>query len=134
MALSGMDEMHLLCRGLTKLLWEMMTEPKAFTMGKKLYPFSFGDGVNIKEVVGKFMDKSRPLVPPYTAGSFTNINKGKHHFRFVEWEDVLLYVLPICAFPLIKANGARKALFRLSEAVGIAMSYNGDREMYARMK
>ncbi|SAM06220.1 hypothetical protein [Absidia glauca] len=118
----GLDEMHLLGHGQSKLLYGML-EQKYNHVGcvVELAPFKLINGATLPKI-GAAMERSRPFIPSDFSENWSDIHKHHGNYRAVDWYDFLLYVIPTLVTPNLNEASAF-ALNSLVQGLTIAASW-----------
>ncbi|KAI8329535.1 hypothetical protein BC941DRAFT_476236 [Chlamydoabsidia padenii] len=114
----GSDEMHLFGHGLGKMIYGMMTNQYDNT---NTTVFSFAlDHINLMELVGENMEKSRRFIPSSFSGNWRDVNKNHAFYRAVDW----LLLKQSIEYYTAKMKSYRKPAVALDILVEIAVTAN----------
>lgn len=130
----GLDEMHLIARGIGHQIYELITVGLDLrnnthyfyvnNRGKKThegYPFYISKN-NLKKI-GASISESRQFVPTSFQGSFDNVINKTEGTRAVDWLDFLLYIVPTLVVPHLPNRTVRKAVLSLVKGCTIALQW-----------
>ncbi|SAM06215.1 hypothetical protein [Absidia glauca] len=119
----GLDEMHLLGHGQSKLIYGMLDQKYNHVgCAMKLAPFNFGPNVTLAKI-GVAMEKSRPFVPSVFSGNRSDVSKHHGNYRAVDWYDFLLFVAPTLVTPYLHDQASAYAVNCLVQGISIAASW-----------
>ncbi|SAM05325.1 hypothetical protein [Absidia glauca] len=108
----GLDEMHLLGHGQSKLIYGMLDQKYNHV----------GCAVELANM-GAAMEKSRPFIPSVFSGNWSDIHKHHGNYRAVDWYDFLLFVIPTQVTPHLQNEASAFALNSLVQGLTIAASW-----------
>ena len=115
----GMDEMHLIARGIGSQVYHTIKEDGHAKEGGTLaYAFAFVAGYGMADVA-KYMELSQATIPECFEGCFDGCFGT---YRAVDWEDFLATVVPCIALQYIASNLAKIKLMDLINACNISMA------------
>ncbi|KAI8967320.1 hypothetical protein BDB01DRAFT_734017 [Pilobolus umbonatus] len=135
----GLDEMHLIGGGISKLILEMITvdnETNSRTRSKFFYIDQDGD--KISDNYPFFISRSDLVkiatIPVSFQGGWENIINKSAGVRMVDYVDFLLYAVPTIVCPFIRDRATCKALIALSTACSLALQWNITEQMIQQME
>jgi hypothetical protein len=128
----GLDEMHMVGRGIGKLVYDMLTVD--ITKTKKFfykYPngdfevdaYSFYVPKSILLQVGTAIEETREFIPLSFDGSFQDVIRKTRGTRAVDWLDFLLFIVPTLIVPNLSSRRAKQAMLRLCRGCCLALQW-----------
>jgi hypothetical protein len=119
----GLDEMHLLGHGQSKLLYGMLDHKYDHVdCAREFGPFNFCDGVTLASI-GLAMEKSKQYIPSVFSGNWSNVKNHHGNYRAVDWFDFLLFVVPTLIIPNLRNQASAYAVNCLVQGISIAASW-----------
>lgn len=112
----GMDEMHLVARGIGQLLFDLLhhrNNSKFQVEASNDYTFQFDQRkspVAIMAEVSLYIGRSTSTVPRTFEGRW---NDRLDNYRAVDWQDWLLYIIPTIVLQYIDNEQTKKAIMNL---------------------
>lgn len=120
----GMDEMHLIARGIGKLVY-LLLDPTSSSKFKgsnsDRYTFQFRPRTNGRitmKNIGQLIVQSRPRVPASFEGSWDD---RFDLYRAVDWQDLLTVIVPTVIVPHLSSEVAKVRLMNLVNGCIIAL-------------
>lgn len=131
----GLDELHLIARGIGKQVYDLVTVANLpssqmslfyytnpnHTKNTESYPF-FISKRDLK-AIGECISQSRKYVPTSFQGSFDNVIAKTDGTRAVDWLDFLLYIVPTIIVPYLPNSSVKKALLSLVKGCALALQW-----------
>ena len=114
-----MDEMHLIARGIAKLVYDLINPATniKFMGANSIYTFSVT--ITIKKI-GQHIKESRATVPRSFEGAW---NDHFGSYGAVDWQDFLGVAVPLIVCPHLEHNGAHAALMDLVNGCNRALAH-----------
>ena len=141
----GLDELHLIARGIGKQMYELITvanlpagQDSIFyytdsngNKNKEDYPF-FVPKKNLK-VIGDNITISRKFIPTSFQGSFDNVFSKIDGTRAVDWLDILLYIVPTIVVPYLPNTEVKNAVLSLVKGCALALQWTLTEDLIIEM-
>lgn len=123
------DELHLICHGVGKTVFDFLTVDLNKTYNKCIklvidkadYPF-FIDRATLNEI-GQMVADSKPYVSVKFSSKWVNPIKYTGGNRAVDNLNFLLYVVPACFIPYLTNAAARSALSKLIKGCALSLQW-----------
>ena len=125
----GLDEMHLIARGIGKLVYDLTTttiskdHPFYFDTSDAFSTYPFYITASDLNVIGTCITNSRKFIPVSFQGSFQNVIQSIEGMRAVDWLDYLLYIVPTIVVPCLPNEDSRKAMLALVRGCALALQW-----------
>lgn len=130
------DEMHLIAKGISTLVFNLLDPVKNSKFMKigstKTYTFTLkNSSVNSMDIILKKIYNTRVDIPSAFEGSW---DSAVGFYRAVDYLDFLLYAVPTIVLPLVVDLGARNALMNLVNGCSISLQWNISESDISKMK
>lgn len=131
----GLDEMHLIARGVGKQVYDLVTVSNLPGSQESLYYYTNEDGSkntynypffinkNNLRAIGESITASRKYIPTSFQGSFDNVIEKTDGTRAVDWLDFLLSCVPTIVAPYLKDTATKKAVLSLVKGCALALQW-----------
>ncbi len=126
--------MHLIARGIGKLLYDLITtansNDKSFYFKRREgdqsltsngYPFYISK--QQLTAIGTSICNSRKFIPTSFEGNFEDIISSCEGARAVDWLDFSLYIVPTTVVPCLPDNRCKKAVLSLVRGCSLALQW-----------
>ncbi|SAM09683.1 hypothetical protein [Absidia glauca] len=123
----GLDEMHMIGHGLSKMLLALFQPSQSNPMvvdgdNRRNYPFFLGP--LMMSSVGQDMLCSQPDIPEsFFNGIWDDIDKYPGSARAVDWMDFLLFAVPTLIVPSLHHSDARQVINNLIKSIHLCLSW-----------
>ncbi|OAD68465.1 hypothetical protein PHYBLDRAFT_173457 [Phycomyces blakesleeanus NRRL 1555(-)] len=139
----GLDELHLIARGIGKLVYDLITI--TLTKKTKFYYTHPDNTLNITEhpfhipradlvTIGNCITSSRKYIPTSFQGSFDNVFAKINGTHAVDWLDFLLYLVPTLVMPYLLNRAVKTALLSLVKGCTLALQWTLTSELLDEME
>ena len=132
----GLDELHLIARGIGKQVYELITITNLPASQGSLFYYTNNDGTkntqdypfyisrNDLKAIGESIAKSRKFIPTSFQGSFDNVIEKVDGTRHVDWLDFLLSCIHTIVIPYIADIATKKALLSLVKGCALSLQWH----------
>jgi hypothetical protein len=131
----GLDELHLIARGIGKQIYDMITVSNVSANQGSLYYYTNEDGSRNTQdypffisksdlkIIGESIVKSRKYIPTSFQGSFDNVIEKTEGTRHIDWLDFFLYSVPTVVVPYLADVSTKKAVMSLVKGCSLALQW-----------
>ncbi|CEP15408.1 hypothetical protein [Parasitella parasitica] len=98
----SLEELHLLCRGVSSQMLQLLT---------------------VLKDIGKQIEKTRSFIPVAFDGAFQDIVQKIRGTRAVDYLDIALYIIPTLFVPEMTNSQAAKAIMKLTRGISLSLQW-----------